>query len=58
MSMENTCEDCALRRTIKTVEGVVIAHKCIQHDEFITDFAHACSYWQEMPEELKEVQRD
>lgn len=51
MEAESRCGNCALRRTLKTTEGVIIAHKCIQNDEFITDFAYSCPHWEERKEE-------
>ena len=53
---ESCCANCALRRTLKTIEGVIVAHKCIQNDEFITDFAHSCPYWEEMRIEQKDAE--
>lgn len=48
-----SCANCGLRRTIKTIEGVVVANKCIQNDEFITDFAYSCPHWEERKEDQK-----
>lgn len=48
MDKDNCCANCNLRRTLKTIQEVIVAHKCIQNNEFITDFAHCCPHWEEM----------
>lgn len=58
METGNCCGNCSFRRTLKTIEGVVVAHKCIQKDEFITDFANSCEHFEEAKEQQKEAHRE
>lgn len=58
MEKERCCGNCTFRRTLKTIEGVVVAHKCIQNNEFITDFAHRCEHFEEEKEQQKEARRE
>ena len=58
MEKENCCGSCAFRRTLKTSGGVVVAHKCIRNDEFITDFAHICDHFDEEKEQQKEARKE
>ena len=57
MDRDSCCANCSLRRTLRTIDGIIVAHKCIQNDEFITDFAHCCDYWEKMRKEQKEAQQ-
>lgn len=56
MNNDKCCANCDLRRTLKTIKEVIVAHKCIQNDEFITDFARCCPYWEEMKPGKKDRQ--
>lgn len=54
MDKDTCCANCNLRRTLKTIQEVIVAHKCIQNNEFITDFSHCCPHWEEMQPEKKD----
>ena len=54
MDKDTCCANCNLRRTLKTIQEVIVAHKCIQNTEFITDFSHCCPHWEEMQPEKKD----
>lgn len=57
MDRDTCCANCALRRTMQTIERVIVAHKCIKNDKFITDFAHCCDFWEEMSIAQKEAEK-